>query len=75
MGQMMSVTGGTGNIREAVDNIVNTDNNGDEDDGANLPNVQDTSDSDDEQLSSNLEDRTFQNILAVLAGRQSLELR
>eukprot|EP00092_Neocalanus_flemingeri_P036301 GFUD01039523.1.p1 GENE.GFUD01039523.1~~GFUD01039523.1.p1 ORF type:complete len:551 (+),score=151.78 GFUD01039523.1:103-1755(+) len=31
-------------------------------------------DSDDEQMSSNFQDQTFQNILAVLVGRQSLGL-
>ena len=34
-----------------------------------------SSDSDDEQLNSNLEEQTFRNILAVLVGRRSLDLR
>merc|ERR1712096_188662 len=41
---------------------------------ANIPNVLDSSDnSDEETLSSSFQDRTFQNILAVLVGRQSLD--
>ena len=67
----MSSSGDTEDIREAVDDLVNDDNDDDRERTANIPNVLDSSDnSDEETLSSSFQaqDRTFQNILAVLVG-------
>ena len=71
MGQRMSAARGNEDARQTIDNLI-------DDNPERVQHVRgllDTSESEDEQLSSNLEDRTFQNILAVLVGRQSLELR
>ena len=73
MGQRMSASRGDEDARQTIDNLIDNDDNPERVQHAR--GLFDTSESEDEQLSSNLEDRTFQNILAVLVGRQSLELR
>ena len=73
MGQRMSASPGDEEARQTIDNLIDNDDNTER--VRHVRGLLDTSESEDEQLSSNLEDRTFQNILAVLVGRQSQELR